>query len=386
METMTNNVSTIHGWAKAAKAPRCSPTGLRRLVAAGPLVIPKDDNGIGQFSPSIMTTLREALDHGWPDPPGELVEFPVPSAAEPARVTATPAAPEPAASPPTPAPASAPAPADQAQARVFVRHAGADAAMAFRLLDGGSGPIELVEIMEIVPAEAMELYEAWKAAKIADTEAEELLEALDLLRRLRKAEWTCADLLEAWARVHAAEELYEAEDFTGDAALELLRIVRDRGLDFEQAAEALRALPDLEEQERLAHQARAAAFEAQRRVQEARQELGQAQVELRALASYVGSLRVAEAVEAALAGKSGALADLRDALAQAPAAGVADHLLAQMDPELEVMARRKLAALVATELADTVMLRSDHEAALAQARQQSGLMDMFVMKELMADM
>ena len=386
METMTNNVSTIHGWAKAAKALRCSPTGLRRLVAAGPLEIPKDDNGVCQFAPAVLAQLRDALDHGWPDPPGELVEFPAPSAAEPARVTATPTAPEPAASPLAQAPASAPASTPQAQARVPAWDPGALAAEAFRLLDGGSGPIELVEIMEIVPAEAMELYEAWKAAKVADTEAEMLRDAFGLLDKLDRLHLTFADVWEAWRRVHAAEELYESEGFTGDAALALLRIVRERGLDFEQAAEALRALPDLEEQERQANQARAAAFEAQRRVQEARQQLGQAQVELRALAPYVGSLRVAEAVEAALAGKGGALADLRDALAQAPAAGVADHLLADMDPELEAKARRKLAALVATELADTVMLQSDHEAALRQARQQSGLMDILVMKELLADL
>ena len=276
--------------------------------------------------------------------------------------------------------------ADQAQARVPAWDPGAQAAEAFRVFDSGAGPTELVIVYEVEPTVAMELHEAWKAAKVADTEAKELGEALDLLRRLRKAEWTCADLQEAWSRVQAAEELYEDEGYTGDAALALLRLVRKREMDFDEAAEALRALPDLEEQQRQANQARAAAFEAQRRVQEARQQLGQAQVELRALAHYVGSLRVAEAVEAALAGKGGALADLRDALAQAPAAGVADHLLADMDPELEAKARRKLAALVATELADTVMLQSDHEAALAQARQQSGLMDMFVMKELMADL
>ena len=367
METMTNNVSTIHGWAKAAKALGCSPTGLRRLVAAGPLEIPKDDKGIGQFSPSIMATLREALAHGWPDPPG--AQAGETSSGGENRASA-PQAPPPVAAieAPVPASASAPAPADQAQARVPRWDPGAQAAEAFRVFDSGAGPTELVIVYEVEPTVAMELHEAWKTAKAADREADQLREALDTLRHLEKHDWTCADVLEAWSRVRAAEELYEDQDFTGDAALALLRIVRDRGWRFDEAVEALRALPTLEEQERQAHHAQAVTAGAQRA-------LGQAQAELRALAPLVGWLRLAEALAALVAGEGGAALAVRDALARVPSVAVADQALDQVDPDHETDARRMLAVWAVAQLPELVVPRAEHEAALRRARHDRSMED-----------
>lgn len=223
----------IFGWASAARALGCPPSRLRRLVADGPLEVPKDERGVCQFGPAEIQALRVALANGWTAPTATQAGAEVPRVAEPRPADVAPAVrPQPAPVRPPTAP-SAPS-------------SGVLAARAFRLLDEGVGPSGLVKALEITPAAAMDLFEAWKEATAADQDAEDLRAALDLLRR---GGWTCADLVEAFRQVRDAEELYEDAGFTGEAALALLRAVRGRGWKFAEALEALDALPNLEEQE-----------------------------------------------------------------------------------------------------------------------------------------
>jgi hypothetical protein len=365
---MSDNL-TIAGWASAARALGCSPSKLRRLVVAGPLDVPKDEGGVSQFSPAEIEALREALAHGWADPPVAQADVEEPIVADP---ETEPAAMAPASAPPAarpqPAPASPPAAPPAASG-------GALAARAFRLLDEGAGPSGLVMRLEIPPAEAMTLFEEWKGAKVADQEAADLSDALDLLRALKEWGWRFDDLVEAYRQVKDAEEQYENEGFTGDAALELLRAVHRRGMAFPEALAALRALPDLEERERRAGAAEAVAIGAQRRVQEAQRALAQVQGQLRVFAPAVGWLRLAQALAALVAGEGGAAVALRDALAALPAGAPPAGLLQSVDPAAEAEARRVLAAWAISVLHDLAVARAECDAAVQAARRSRSMGD-----------
>ena len=348
----------ISGWSGAAKALGCSPSKLRRLVADGPLDVPKDAKGVRQFAPAVVAQLRDALEHGWPNTPGAQATAAAQTEAEPHAL------------------ASVQAQASAAQAPAAARTPGALAAQAFRMLGDGARSTELVKELEIPPADAMALFAAWREGKVADIGAEELRATLDLHRDLEEWGWNCENVVQAYQAVHEATELFDDAGFTSDAALALLRVIQGRGVDFAEAREALEQLPSLEEQEQLARQAQAIAAGAQHRAQEARQELGQARADLRVLVPCLGWLRLGAALAALVKGRGGAVADLRRALALLPAEGVADQVLAQVDPAHEAEARRMLAAWAVVELPELVVLRAEHEAELQQARQSRSMDDM----------
>jgi len=345
--------SNISGWASAAKALACSPSKLRRLVADGPLVVPKDAKGVCQFTPAIIAQLRDALEHGWPDQPGAQADAAAPMDKRPTMAT--------------------PAGETAIAAHVPARTPGAMAAWAFQLLDDGAAPTELVKTLEIPPADAMQLYDAWKAAKIADQDAAELRAVLELRQDLKVWGWTCADVVQAYQAVHEAGELYGDAGFTSDAAMALLRVVRDRGWSFTEAMEALRAQPGLEEQER-----RVAAAEAE--AQGAQQALERIQGVLQELLPYLGWLRLSRALAALVEGGADAVAELRSALAVVPPGNTADQMMVNVKPEDEALARRLLAAWATVELRDLVVLRSEHEG------RRLSFEDVMVMKMLQAGM
>jgi len=346
-----NKKDSVSGWKRAARVAGCSASQVRRLVQAGRLPVEKDERGVHHFVRADLEALRGDKEAEEPTMKPRSKTKPM----EPE---------EPASAPVTPVPAPARVPA-----------AGALAAKAFRLLDGGSGPADLVVAMEIEPAKATELFEDWKGARIAGQQADLLRDAIDLVQHLKAAGWTCSQVMAAWGKVLEASELYQEEGFTTDDALALLRIVRERELDFEEATNALHHLPALEQQQALARAAEARVGRAEARAQEARGTLDQLQAEIAGLWPHAQWLRLSKAL--AMLIRDGGVQELRDALALTPFADstMADQMLAHVPLEDEGEARRQLAVWAASELSDLVMLRSEHIAEVERVRQERRMED-----------
>ena len=338
------NSDNIKGWKRAAQVAGCSASQVRRLVQAGKLRAEKDGRGVHHFERADLEALR--VDRDAEGPTGK-----------PASKTGPVEPEEPAPAPALPAPPTAPA-------------AGALAAEAFRLLDGGSGPADLVAAMEIEPAQAMSYFESWKTARAAGLEANLLRDASALLLQLQAVGWTCGDVLAAYAQVVAAREMYADAGFTSEDALSLLRLVRTRKMEFGEAVEALRHLPTIEEQELLTSRIKADARFAEQQTLAAQEALGRLQAETMALWPYAGWLRLAGALARLVEGGGDAVAQLRSALAVTPEEAVADELLLHADPADEATARQQLATWAARELPGLLILRDDHKDALARAENQ----------------
>jgi len=347
MTAICNGNETVAGWAAAAQVLGCSPTQVRRLVKAGQLQVQKDDRGVNQFS---LAELEAQRDSGASTRTAKERKPAMADQAEPtASATAT-------------APASAPA----------APTTGAVAAAAFHHLDAGAGPVELVKELEVEPAVALKLYDDWKAAKVAGQHGARLLEAVKLAGYLRRIGWSAEEVVRAWGCVQEAQELLqEGTGFTGPEALDLLRTVRERGLGFREATEALAGLPELEEQAQLARQAEDDAAHAEQRSRDAHATLERLQAEIVELWPRLGWLRLAGALAALAEGDDVALGKLRAALALLPPRDALDQLLLHGAPEHEAEAAAlQQAALWVGSVLPGVILRSEHEAALAEARRE----------------
>ena len=242
------------------------------------------------------------------------------------------------------------------------------AAAGFTLLDEGASIGDLVKELEITPAEALDLETQWATCQIRSAKTNMLREVLALNEELIEAGWSCGQVRTAYAEVTQRRELLEGTGWTDEAALDLLRIAADRFATFEDAAEALDALPgveDLQDQARFAQDAAARAHA----------ELRQARQQLKGYAPFLALGATAAAFsEFVRSGGENASALLRatDAL-PGDLYNTAEILADRIGPEAAASARKELAGWVVEKLDGLLVLRSNHEQAVNAARERDRL-------------